>query len=320
MSSLPIIPEQWQDFFRLYEAGDWKGWISNRYDFAEADTLLSDPMKMFEEASVVRWHKNQRNKLAEVLWPSSCCLKGDSSSDTGNGKHSAKHTIVLKSYQASTFYNSLRLKLGVPRAIRHWNNVWLLNQKGIQTPQPVFIALPCKPGDGQGLIAVETVGPHRRIREILTRELEADTLLNIAGHSVEAAKFAGYCGKYARQIHDRNLVHRDFSGANILIPDDWDGSDDNLCAQFVLLDINRIRKVAPGKMTMNLRIQDLERLFMPESLLVSYYSAYAGEDSGIADHRQKFLKYRRGYRRIRETRNPVERAFLKTFTYWPRTG
>ena len=71
---------------------------------------------------------------------------------------------------------------------------------------------------------------------------------------------------------------------------------------------------------MNLRIQDLERLFMPESLLETYYSAYAGEDSAIADQWQKFLKYRRGYRRIRETRNPVERAFLKTFTYWPRTG
>ena len=274
--------------------------------------MLSNPKQMFEESNIVRWHKNQRNKLAEVLWPSS--------GDVCNDKQSTQNTIVLKSYESSTFYNSLRLKIGAPRAVRHWDNVWLLNQSGIQTPQPVFIALPCENSGGQGLIAVETVGPHRRIREILTRDLEAETLLDIAGHSIRAARFSELCGKYARQIHDRNLVHRDFSGANILIPDDWDGSDHNLCEQFVILDINRIRKIAPGKMTINLRIQDLERLFMPESLLESYYSAYAGADSGIADEWQKFLKYRRGYRRIRETRSPVERAFLKTFTYWPRTG
>ena len=316
MNSLPILPKKWQVCFRPYEAGDWKGWINYRYDCPEVDAILSNPTRLFEEANVVRWHKNKRNRLAEVLWPSQPNPGGDGAHDG----QLVNNTIVLKSYQSSTFYNSLRLKLGAPRAVRHWENVWLLNQNKIQTPQPVFIALPYKSGGGQGLIAVETVGPHRRIREILTRELKADTLLDVAGHSIKAATFAEFCGKYARQIHDRNLVHRDFSGANILIPDDWDGSGDNLCEQFVILDINRIRKIAPGKMTMNLRIQDLERLFMPESLLESYYFAYAGEDSGIVNQWQKFLKYRRRYRRIRETRNPVERALLKTFTYWPRTG
>ena len=65
---------------------------------------------------------------------------------------------------------------------------------------------------------------------------------------------------------------------------------------------------------------DLERLGIPEPVLETYYLAYAGDDDQLRAEWPKFLKYWKGYRRIRETRNPLARGLLKGFTYWPRTG
>ena len=127
-------------------------------------------------------------------------------------------------------------------------------------------------------------------------------------------------GRYAREIHDCGIVHRDFSAANVLVPESWNPDSTDLKGQFVLLDINRVRKVAPERMSANLRIQDLERVHTPEHLVEELFGAYAGDSADIAGFRRKFLKYRHGYRRIRGTRNSFIRGLLKVFTYWPRTG
>lgn len=282
------------------------GWIRKEYENEFTSQILTNPFACFDEGNVVKWHKNQRNRLAEVNWL--------------GAKSSQPKTVVLKSYQASSFYNSLRLRLGSPRAVRHWDRVWLLNSKGINTPQPVFVVLPASTRKSQGLIAVETVTEHQRIREILSSDVTVDSELLIGTHSIKAGEFVRICGQYARQIHDQSIAHRDFSGANILVPSHWDGTNRDIANQFVLLDINRVRLVADGDMSINLRIQDLERLFMPECLLESYYFAYAGDNVELQENWQKFLKYRKGYRRIRESENSMQRALLKTFTYWPRTG
>ena len=151
------------------------GWIRKEYENEFTSQILTNPFACFDEGNVVKWHKNQRNRLAEVNWL--------------GAKFSQPKTVVLKSYQASSFFNSLRLRLGSPRAVRHWDRVWLLNSKGINTPQPVFVALPTSTRKSQGLIAVETVTEHQRIREILSSDVTMDSDLLIGSHSIKAGEF-----------------------------------------------------------------------------------------------------------------------------------
>lgn len=312
MSPDVVVPEKWADQYQRFEVESWHGWILKSHAKGEVESILSDPITLFDADNVVRWHKQKRNRLAEVNWPP--VVDHASLSDL------APRTVVLKSYESGSVFNSLRLMRGELRSIRHWKNVWLLNENGVKTPQPVFIALPKDTADSQGLIATATVQRHLRIREIFAGDLTENTRISIFNHQMEAAQFAQICGRYARAFHDAGFVHRDFSGANILIPDEWDGTDRNILQQFVMLDINRIRRVDPLNLDIRLRIQDLERLYMPDALLKAYYFSYADADSTLENQWQKFLKYRGGYRRIRDTRNPVSRGLLKLFTYWPRTG
>ncbi len=308
MNSLPHIPAQWSEQYQQFHSAPWYGWVMKSYCGAGIDEVLANPLVLFDQNNVIKWYKNKRNRLAEVSWP------------IVNNNNSKSNSVVLKSYEAGSVFNSLRLMQGELRSIRHWQNVWLLNERGINTPQPVFIALPEKTANAQGVIATTTVTTHTRIREVFSGELLPDSSLSIPGHQISAGAFADLCGKYARAFHDRGFLHRDFSGANILVPQSWDGTSENLLSQFVILDINRIRQVEPRQMDIRLRIQDLERLYMPDSLLKSYYFSYAAGDPDLENQWQKFLKYRNGYRRIRDTRNPLSRGLLKLFTYWPRTG
>ena len=210
--------------------------------------------------------------------------------------------------------------MGEPRATRHWSNSWLLQQRQIKTPQPVFIALNDSSKTDQGVLAVETMADCRTIREILRRDTAAGDRVQAGGVELPLSEFAAICGRYIREVHDKGIVHRDFSGANILVPNDWRPENTPTTSHFVMLDINRVREITAGNMNINLRIQDLERLGIPESVLRDYYFAYAGDDLELQSEWPKFLKYRKGYRRIRETNNPLARGLLKIFIYWPRTG
>jgi hypothetical protein len=312
VSRLPQIPDSQASQYRQFDCGGWHGWICNAYWSEDAERVLAGASQLFQGDNVVQWYKQTRNRLAEVRWPAAA------------GGQDCPPSVVLKSYQSSSVYNSLRLRMGEPRAVRHWNNAWLLNSRGINTPKPVFLAMQKSMTQGQnqsqGMIAVETAPVHQRIREILPRGFGEGEELTVNGRAMDVKEFARICGQYVRQVHDRGIVHRDMSAANILVPAQWDGSSSDLVGQFLMLDINRVRDVPKSEMTMNLRIQDLERLYMPDHLLQDYYLAYAGDSPELASAWQKFLKYRNSYRRIRETQNPLKRGFLKIFTYWPRTG
>ncbi len=255
-----------------------------------------------DEHNVCRWFKRHRNLLAEVHWPGKSLTGGS--------------TVVLKQYSARTPLHALRLRFGKKRAVRHWNNAWLLKRHGINTPLPVLLALDLSDPAHQGIMAVETVRTHWRARDILARNHETSA----QPESRQTRQLVRCLGRYVREIHDCGIVHRDLSAANILVPEDWNPDSTELKRQFVLLDINRVRKVSPEQMSANLRIQDLERVQVPEHLVEELFNAYAGGSADIAGIQQKFLKYRHGYRRIRDTRNPFIRGLLKIFTYWPRTG
>ena len=301
---LPEIPVSRSKQYRKFEIGEWYGWVSLDHVDDRFESKLQSMEALFSHDNVITWYKTKRNQLAEVKWP---------------GMSDVKQSVVLKSYQSRSIYNTVRLKFGLPRAVRHWQNAWVLLEKKITTPLPVLLALR-KDGGGQGLLAVETVVNHQMIRDIYPRGYQGDPELIVGGRSIRADKFAVICGQYVRQIHDKGIAHRDMSGGNILVPQLWNGTSDNLSGQFVMLDINRIRQIKKEDFNIKFRIQDLERLNIPEQYLENYYFGYAGDDLNLQNQWPKFLKYRKGYRRIKETRNPLLRGALKIFTYWPRTG
>ena len=306
MPAQPHLPDSQKGRFRPLDGCGWSGWIDECYWYEGVGDVLAQPRRLFDGDRVVRWFKKDRNRLAEITWPA--------------GPEGQSGSIVLKSYEARSAFNQLRLMRGDSRALRHWNACWLLEERGIKTARPVFIALKSNAGNDQGLVAVETIRDCRTVRELLRERRTDDAPVALGDKGVSMDEFAGLCGRYVREVHDRNIVHRDFSGANILVPRDWSVGPGPLCSDFVMLDINRVRDVPAGSMDIRLRIQDLERLGIPESALEDYYFAYAGDDPQLKNEWPRFLKYRRGYRRIRETKNPVVRGLLKLFTYWPRTG
>ena len=259
------------------------------------------PDALFGSGHVNRWIKQNRNLLADVSWP-------------GSGEN-----VILKKYQPRGVFSSLRLMQGLPRAIRHWNNAWLLKNRGINTPHPLLIAMP-EFGRGQGLVATACIRNFVHVRDVFGRESDATGTVELHGLSMEVADFACICGQYVRQLHDLGIVHRDLSGANILVPSTWDSSIHNLAAEFCLVDVNRVRDVAREELTAQLRFQDLERLMVPDHCLDQYFAGYAGDSEEIKRERPRFDRYRNAYRRMRSARNPLYRAALKTFTYWPRTG
>ena len=259
------------------------------------------PDALFDDANVNRWIKQNRNLLADVSWP-------------GSGK-----SVILKKYQPRGVFSSLRLMQGLPRALRHWNSAWLLDSRGISTPRPLLIAMP-ESGRGQGLVATTCIRGFVHVRDVFGRDSEATGTVGVHDVSMDVAEFARICGQYVRQVHDRGIVHRDLSGANILVPSTWDGSRDNLAAEFCLVDVNRVRDVGLNELTIQLRFQDLERLMVPDQCLDDYFAGYAGDSEEIQNERSRFDRYRNAYRRMRAARNPVYRGLLKTFTYWPRTG
>ena len=292
-------PAPWSGDYRALEAGGWRALVHRDADFSGLPKLLADPERLFESPPVIRWFKRRRNRLAEVQWPPGA---GDGS-------------LVLKAYGASSLFNRLRLMRGLPRAVRHWNNAWLLTARGVSTPRPLLLALP---GDGageatgQGVIAVEMLRGYRELEDFIPRD---------GGEApLDLERVVTACGRFVRAFHDCGLVHRDLSATNILVPDDWSGDADQLLSRFSLVDINRVRDVPAEGMSIKLRIQDLERVYIPDHLLDTYYRAYAGGDAGLLAEWPRFLKYRNGYRKIRSTANPLARGLLKLFTYWPRTG
>ncbi len=306
MINLPTIPDPWSDQYRIFENQNWVGWVKNEYCGQGKESKLNNLESLFDQENIVIWHKNKRNKLAEVRWPYSGV--------------DSDQTVVLKSYQASTAFNALRLRFGLPRATRHWNNAWLLSRNKINTPQPVLLAFPKQELNSQGLIAVETIHDCLRPRELLNSRPDQNGMIEIGDDKIALKILVEACGKYIREIHDRGLVHRDMSGANILIPNSWDGNSVNLSSRFVILDINRVRQIPEDKLDINFRIQDLERLNIPLPHLLDFYLAYCGQDKSLVDHWNTFLQYRGSYRKIRQTKNPIKRGALKLFFYWPRTG
>ena len=282
--------------------------IHKDYYYDGVFNWLNEESQIFSPEGVRKWYKNHRNKLAEIQWPNLL------------PEQQQPVFLVIKSYGKKSLGDRIRTYFRPPRASRHWKNAVALLEKGINTPTPIFICEQSSPNRND-LLGVLPAAPHRLLRDVWKPINDGRSeYTEHGGRKFKQTEWAEICGRYVRALHDCGIVHRDLSGGNILIPDDWDGQSVDLEKKFILLDINRVRQVTPKSMSINLRIQDLERINMPDSCLPDYFRGYASGDANIAREESRFLKYRKSYRRIRAARNPAWKLVLKITTYWIRTG
>jgi len=303
---LPLLPSRWQGSFHGYRGPRWSGWIANDYWSDDIAGQLQNPETLFSGQSLVSWYKQGRNRLAVVLWPQQ---------SQGAGRQ-----VVLKAYGTAGWHGWLRGRIRPGRAMQHWQRAADLQDRGVRTPQPVWLAIPQDRQQGSVYLAVEPAPPHLRLRELLQNIGPTTTAIDFAGHQLAVTDLVEALGHYARDLHQAGIAHRDFSGGNILVPVSWNGRAEGLLGQFVLLDINRARLFDPGTVDIYHRIQDLERITLVESQQQAFYMAYAGDDVQLQAQWPRYRRYRRADLRMRRARNPLWRVLLESLTYWVRTG
>ncbi len=303
--NLPPMPPRWQGRFHSYHSLKWCGWIANSYWSDNLQEQLQCPEALFSEQNLISWYKQGRNRLAIVHWPTI--------PNTGL-------QVVLKAYGTGDWHTRLRMLFRPSRAMRHWQRAAELQGRGIRTPQPVWLAVPQGRQYKVVYLAVESAPPHLRLRELL-RAIGPETAeIDFSGHKLAVSDLVTALGHYARDLHEAGVAHRDFSGGNILIPENWNGNSEGLLNEFILLDINRARLFAPGTIDIYHRIQDLERISLVESQQQHFYAAYADGSAELLAQWPRYQRYRHSYLRMRNTQNPLWRFVLKTSTYWIRTG
>jgi len=304
-SHLPPLPVRWQGQFHSYRSPEWCGWIANSYWSDEIVAQLQHPDVLFTGQNLISWYQQGRNRLAVVRWPATT---------------DAAPEVVLKAYGTGSWHGRLRTFVRPSRALQHWQRAADLQNRGVRTPQPVWLAVPQGRQCDAVYLAVEPAPPHLRLRELLQKIDPATVEIDFAGRQLAVVDLVAALGHYARDLHQAGVAHRDFSGGNILIPEAWNGTTEGLLQEFLLLDINRARLFAPGTVDIYHRIQDLERITLVESQQQAFYQAYASADAKLLAQWPRYQRYRRAYLRMRRARNPLWRFLLKSSTYWPRTG
>ncbi len=281
----------------------WYGLYSKAYQDRLPEWVMEQPEKLLARSRIVVSYKDHRNQLAEVRWPS--------------GGKTGK-TAVVKAFGSRNWTDRIRVRTREARSVRHLKNARLLLSKGIRTPEPIFLALPKLKGR-RHYLAVKPLKCHR-VRELLDTLRPVESMsVTLNSNRISGEQLVTACGRFIREVHDQGVVHRDMSGGNILIPDDWDGNPNGLKSIFHLVDINRMRQVG-ADMPIKLRIQDLEKLLIPDRYLDLYYRAYAAGCDQIQKEWPRFLRYRTAYRKMRDTPSRLWRNVLMVSTYWTRSG
>ena len=313
------MPEAWRDRYQPFENAEWEGWVETSLATSGAK-YLENPAGAFEEGAL-RWFKQGRNRLAEVRWPRPRGVAGVS--DEEETGESIAETVVLKEYRSIGLTGAVRSALRPPRAVGGWQKAFVLMGRGFSTPRPLWLALSKRGGPcARAYLAVETAPPHIRLREILKQIAAGARDLRIGNNlRIETNLFLSILAGYVRSLHDAGIWHRDFSGGNLLISEDWRPARPRAGSApepFILIDINRARIFPPGALSLPRRLQDLERISLPEELRPAFYAAYAAGNPDLLRADGTYLLWARRYRRLREDRNPVTRLCRKIVTYWLR--
>lgn len=177
-------------------------------------------------------------------------------------------TLVVKRYHKPRGINTLVYSWGIrrPKGERAYKYAAILKEQGIDTPEPVAYIEHRTCGFLLESYLITLLCPYRhRLYEM--GDATADTY----------KPMAKALAAFTARMHDKGILHLDFSPGNILWDKDKDGK-----YLFSLVDINRMRF---GTVSMKNGCRSFARLWGPKAfieLLVKEYAKLRGFDVGKA--------------------------------------
>ena len=166
-------------------------------------------------------------------------------------------SVCVKSFHIPFFLN--QVVYGYCRsskAQRSYDHGLVLLEKGINTPEPVAYIEHKKAGLLYDSYYISINQPYTgMMRELRTGRMETriDLLRSFA--------------RFAASVHEKDILHKDFSPGNILYQKEPDGG-----YSFFLVDINRI---SFQKITMELGCENLQRLWGSQEMILFIAREYA---------------------------------------------
>jgi serine/threonine protein kinase len=202
-------------------------------------------------------------------------------------------TVNVKSFKPPHLINSFAYKyVRKSKARRSFEYALKLLEKGIQTPEPLAYF------EYSGLWGLDK--SFYFSRHLLYEYTFYDLIDNYREKRFEA--LLRQFSKFAFELHEKGVYHKDFSAGNILITQDGGQSS------FYLIDLNRMKFV---ELDFDLRMKNLSRLTEDEEVLrimAEEYSAISGWDfEEVYDRIIHFtIEFRKKYNR----RMDLKRRFL----------
>lgn len=177
--------------------------------------------------------------------------------------------INVKQYCIPIFINRLIYSLGLrePKGLRAWEYPSILNTYNISTPKPIAYIEERK----WGLI---------RHSYLITEQCAYTHTLYEMGNASrdEYEPMAIAIAQLAANMHNNNIMHKDFTPGNILWDIDADGK-----YQFSIVDINRMYF---GTIDFKRGINNLKKLWGPKKffqLIIKEYATIRGFNSELAE-------------------------------------
>ena len=218
--------------------------------------------------------KDNFNRGGEVIYDSRNLIKVFNGLD--------RFPVNVKRYHTPKGINALIYSLGIrkPKGLRALQYAKVLNDSNIRTPQP--------------LAYVEERNAIGMLRQsyLITEQISYDFIMYDIGNAApdEYESLALQLAAFAADMHEKGIMHKDFTPGNILVTVKSDVSDDEPRYGFTLVDINRMHF---GTVTRDMACGNLCRLWGSKQFMLTMIHEYArlrGFD--IAETERIFLKKR----------------------------
>lgn len=198
--------------------------------------------------------------------------------------------VNVKRYQVPHGVNRYVYSLGIrkPKGLRAFLYPQRLLDRGIETPEPIAYIEDRRNGLLGHCYFISVQSPYRHIMYELGDAREG-----------EYEEMAKAFGKFTARMHDRQVLHLDYSPGNILFDRREDGT-----YRFSLVDTNRMHF---GPVDMHKGVSALKRIWGPKRFFTMVVRQYADSRGYDADRAVAYaLKVRSYFWKRYQRKHPVE--------------
>ena len=283
----PLFPSVDNVQFISYNSAEWKGAVAIKHgESAKEKTsrMLPDRLLDLPQLGVLR---DQRNKV----WSSKNPIN-------------PSETIVIKQNRA-TGIRKLSYHFKASKGERHWNNASEMIRRGVSSPMPIaYFEHTSNAATRHNYYVCEYVSDAFSARDAFTAFAQGEQ--QYAGLSKQAVFQA--LARYTCKMHNRNIIHNDLSGGNLLMTKTEKNS-----IKVTAIDIGRatVHPLKGKKITQKMRLIDLCRLCYKldwpnrKLFMHTYFKEYGREfDAG-------WSKPLRNYDRKHQLKRKIKSLFKK---------